>query len=95
MNAQAKKKEFDKREYKDWLASPEVLFVATSKVWCDSGKASFFLLTQEIYEIGGVCGQVVNTSNSRSGGPGFKPHLLRCFFRQGTLLPFVSLHPGV
>ena len=35
---------------------------------------------------GGVCGRVVNTSNSRSGGPGFKPRPSRCFLRQGTLL---------
>ena len=44
---------------------------------------------------GGVCGRVVNTSNSRSGGPGFKPRSLHCILRQGTLLHFVSLHPGV
>ena len=40
-------------------------------------------------------GLVVNTSNSGSGGLGFKPHPLHCFLRQGTLLHFVSLHPGV
>ena len=46
---------------------------------------------------GGVCGRrAVNTSNSSgSGGLGFKPRLSRCFLRQGTLLNFVSLHPGV
>ena len=46
---------------------------------------------------GGMCGRrAVNTSNSRgSGGLGFKPRLSRCFLRQGTLLNFVSLHPGV
>ena len=45
---------------------------------------------------GGMCGlRAFNTSNSGSGGPGFKPRMLRCFFRQGTLLHFVSLHPGV
>ena len=44
---------------------------------------------------GGMCGRVVNTSNSRSGHPGFKPPPLYCFLRQGTLLHFVSLHPGV
>ena len=38
---------------------------------------------------GGVCGRVVNTSNSGSGGPGFKPLPSRCFLRQGTLLHFV------
>ena len=43
---------------------------------------------------GGVRGRVVNTSNSGSGGPGFKPRPSRCFLRQGTLLYFVSLHPG-
>ena len=30
-----------------------------------------------------------------SGGPGFKPRPSRCFLRQGTLLHFVSLYPGV
>ena len=44
---------------------------------------------------GGICGRVVNTSNSRSGGLGFKPRPLHCILRQGTLLHFVSLHPGV
>ena len=43
---------------------------------------------------GGVCGQVVNTSNSRSEGPRFKPRPSR-FLRQGTLLHFVPLHPSV
>ena len=43
----------------------------------------------------GVCGRAVNTSNSGSGGLGFKPHRSRCFLRQGTLLHLVSLHPGV
>ena len=47
------------------------------------------------HSLGGVCGQVVNTLNSRSGGRKFKPHPLHCFLRQGTLLCFVSLHPGV
>ena len=42
---------------------------------------------------GGVCGQVVNTLNSGSGAAGFKPCLSCCFFIQGTLLYFVSLHP--
>ena len=41
---------------------------------------------------GGVCGRAVNTSNS---GRGFKPRPSRCFLRQGSLLHFVSLHPGV
>ena len=36
-----------------------------------------------------------NTSNSGSGGPGLKPRLSLSFLRQGTLLHFVSLHPGV
>ena len=46
---------------------------------------------------GGTCGcRAVNTSNSSgSGGLGFKPRLSRYFLRQGTLLNFVSLHPGV
>ena len=44
---------------------------------------------------GGICGWVVNTSNSTSAGPGFKPRPLHCFLRQRTLLHFVSLHPGV
>ena len=47
------------------------------------------------HTLGGVCGQVVNSSNSRSGGPGFKPRPPRPFLRQRTLLHFVSLHPGV
>ena len=42
-----------------------------------------------------MSGQAVNTLNSGSGGPGFKPHPLHCFLGQGTLLNFVSLHPGV
>ena len=43
-----------------------------------------------------MCGRAVtNTSNSGSGGPGFKPRSSRCFLGQGTLLSFVSLHPGV
>ena len=42
-----------------------------------------------------MCGRVINTSNSASGGLGFKPCRLRCFFRQGPLLHFVSLHLGV
>ena len=41
---------------------------------------------------GGVCGRAVNTSNS---GRGFKPRPSPCFLRQGSLLHFVSLHPGV
>ena len=44
---------------------------------------------------GGVCGRVVNTSNSGSGGPGFKPGHSHCFLKQRTLLHFVSLLPGV
>ena len=44
---------------------------------------------------GGMSGQAVNTSHSRSGGLGFKSHLSGYFLRQGTLLQFVSLHPGV
>ena len=44
---------------------------------------------------GGMTGRVVNTSNSRSGDLGFKRRPSRCFLRQGTLLPFVSLHTGV
>ena len=42
-----------------------------------------------------MCSRAVKTSNSRSGGPGFKPRPSRCFLRQGTLLHFVSLHLGV
>ena len=33
-----------------------------------------------------MCGRVVNTSNSGSGGPGFKPRPSRFSLRQGTLL---------
>ena len=40
-------------------------------------------------------GRVVNTSNTGSGGPGFKPRPSRCFLRQGALLDFVSLHTGL
>ena len=43
---------------------------------------------------GGVCGLAVNTLNSGSGGPGFKPRSSCCFLRQGTLLHFISFHPG-
>ena len=43
---------------------------------------------------GGVCVRVVNTSNSGSGGPGFKRRPSRCFLTQGTLLYLVSLHSG-
>ena len=43
----------------------------------------------------GMCGQVDNTANSGFGGMGFKPHVLHCFLKQGTLLHFASLHPGV
>ena len=40
-----------------------------------------------------MCGQ--DTSNSGSGGLGFKPGPSCCFLRQGILRHFVSLHPGV
>ena len=42
-----------------------------------------------------MSGRAVDTSNSGSGGPGFKLSPSRCFHRQRTLLPFVSLHPGL
>ena len=42
-----------------------------------------------------MCGLAVNTSNSGSGGPGFKLGPLCCFLRQGTLLLVVFPHPGV
>ena len=42
-----------------------------------------------------MCGLAANTSNSGSGGPGFKLRPLRCFLRQGTLLLVVFPHPGV
>ena len=42
-----------------------------------------------------MCGRVINTLNSASGGPGFKPCRLLCFFRREPLLHFVSLHQGV
>ena len=55
----------------------------------------FQYLNFHIY-CGGMCGRVVNTSNSRSTGSGSKPCPSRCFIvGQGTLLHFVSLHPGV
>ena len=41
-----------------------------------------------------MCGLAVNTSNSGSGGPGFKLGPLCCFLRQGTLL-VVFPHLGV
>ena len=44
---------------------------------------------------GDMCGLMVNTLNSGSGGLVFKPRLLRCFLRHGTLIHFDSLHPGV
>ena len=44
---------------------------------------------------GGMSGQVVNISNSRSGGPGFKPCPLHCFLGQGTFFHFVSLFTQV
>ena len=40
---------------------------------------------------GGMCGWPVNTSNSGSGGLGFKPRPSRCFLRQETLLHFSPL----
>ena len=44
----------------------------------------------------GVCGRAVDTSNSRSGGPGFiKPRPSRCFLRQGPSLHFVSVFAPV
>ena len=46
-------------------------------------------------QCGDVCGQLVNTLTSGSGGLGFKPGPSRCFLRQGNLLHFVSLYPGV
>ena len=46
-------------------------------------------------QCGGVCGQLVNTLTSGSGGPGFKPGPSWGFLRQGNLLHFVSLHPGL
>ena len=43
-------------------------------------------ITRSMIITGGVvCSQVVNTSNSGSGGSGFKPRPSRCFLRQGTL----------
>ena len=44
---------------------------------------------------GGMCWRALNTSNSESGGPGFKFRPSCCFLRQGTLLHFVSIHTGV
>ena len=43
---------------------------------------------------GGVCGWAVNTSNSGSGGLGFKPCPRIVSSDKLTLLDFVSLHPG-
>ena len=78
-----------------------VLFVWRRRtgIW---GSAFLFLLGDGIISTtvlstlisGGVCGWAVNTSNSGSGGQGFKPRPSRCFLRQGNLLHFVSLHPG-
>ena len=36
---------------------------------------------------GGECRRAVNTSNSRSGGLGFKPRLSRCFFQTRNVTP--------
>ena len=60
-----------------------------------SSCGGMYIYMEYFAQCGGVCGQVVNTLNSESGGPGFKPGPLRCFLRQGTLLHFVSLHPVV
>ena len=56
---------------------------------------AFYYLLQQIRSTEGMCRQAVNTLNQGSGGPGFKPRLSCCFLRQGTILHFVSLHPGV
>ena len=40
--------------------------------------------------LGGACGPVVNTSNSGSGGPEFKPHPLRYFLLDSTLSLFTQ-----
>ena len=45
-----------------------------------------------IHAVAWVYNRAVNTSDFRSGSPGFKPHPSGCFLRQGTLLHFVSLH---
>ena len=37
----------------------------------------------------------VNTRNSGSGGPGFKPRPSPCFLSRETSVPFVSLDPGI
>ena len=37
----------------------------------------------------------LTVTNFTLGGPGFNPSPLLCFLRQGTLLHFASLHPGV
>ena len=44
--------------------------------------------------LGGVCDWAVNTSNSKFGGPAFKPRPPCCFLRQGTLLHFAGLLIG-
>ena len=53
------------------------------------------LLYGNLVICGGVCCRVANTSKSGSGCLGFKPRSSCCFLRQGTLLHFVSLHPGL
>ena len=64
--------------------------------WLGVLPAKFNVWPNFMIHSGGVCRWAVNTWNSGSGGPGFKPcpwHY--CFLRQGTLLHFASLHPGV
>ena len=50
---------------------------------------------QVLRKYGSVCGRAVNTSDSGSGDLEFKPRPSCCFLRQGTLLHFASIHPGV
>ena len=63
--------------------------------WSWALKQNNFKETYRKKTVGGMCGWEVNTLNSRSGGPGFKPRPLCCFLRQGTLLHFVSLYSGL
>ena len=74
---------------------PDIAATKIQKVQASPFNKRHYIKCVHAYTLGGVCGQAVNTSNSRSGGPGFKPRPSHCFLRQGTLLHFVSLHPGV
>ena len=59
--------------------------------------AFFFFFVLPVQVCGVVCGQAVNTSNSRSGGPGFKPRPSRCLDKElySTLSLFTQVYQWV